>query len=648
MALCLGIIVRSVHIAKACTTAVISGRVTIDGRPILWKNRDTKEARNEVAYLVDGKHQAVAVVNAGIRDTVWMGVNVTGFCIENSLSSDLALPEKQSGPGNGSLMKRALQNCRTVDEFEMLLKETNTTGRSTVANYGVIDATGGAAMFETRPDSYTKFDANDESVAPNGYIVRSNFATTVRNFPPNPTPDQVLQANIYSGVRYARACRLLEGRRDIPIDVSFVIRQMSRDMASDDGQPYPGTVAGGNGTLPTQIATEATISRTSTVSAAVFQGVRMGEDPANTTMWAILGDPKFTIAVPCWVTGNPIADPLEAAQGAELGEIARTLRDWSLTIDSDAVLTHGLPGIWSDLWKLEDEFLESVATTRDRWSRVGFDADEASELHIRLANKAMVAMQNELMQAKQDAILAAADGDFDNQILAKQTKIKVAIYNHSNADSPGPNNLTRILNESEGFECSSLHPDEIRLPRLADFDLLIVPGGSGSLQSKKLGEDGRESIRQFVQNGGGYIGICAGSYLASAQYPWSLSLINSKVWDRAHWARGTGVVSIAFTTDGSRAMNPTTDTANVYYGQGPLLLPANRPDLPPYEVLASYQTEVAKKGAPEGAMTFTHAVIRSTFGDGRVMCLSPHPEKKDGPSWIILYAARWVAKDRRE
>ncbi|MCH1439455.1 MAG: peptidase C45, partial [Rubripirellula sp.] len=77
------------RISLACTTAVISGKVTHDGRPILWKNRDTSFRHNELVLFEDGRYRVLAVVNAGSRKSVWMGVNETGFCIENSLSKDL-------------------------------------------------------------------------------------------------------------------------------------------------------------------------------------------------------------------------------------------------------------------------------------------------------------------------------------------------------------------------------------------------------------------------------------------------------------------------------------------------------------------------------------------------------------------------------
>ena len=219
--------------SRACTTAVISGRATDDGRPLLWKNRDTSTtAHNEVVLFEKGKYRALAVVNAGDRKSVWMGVNSAGFCIENSLSKDLvhstqsetsaAEPTKL---GNGGLMRKALEQCATVDDFRKLLLETDQTGRDTHANFGVIDAQGGAAMFEAGPDHFTMFDANSPSDAPQGYIVRSNFATTPKELPANPAAEQL--AEIYSSERYLRACSLIElGRQstaDQKLSVEFVL-----------------------------------------------------------------------------------------------------------------------------------------------------------------------------------------------------------------------------------------------------------------------------------------------------------------------------------------------------------------------------------------------------------------------------------------
>ncbi|MDE5759676.1 MAG: hypothetical protein K2I11_01630, partial [Bacteroides sp.] len=62
--------------AAACTSAVVSGKVTPDGRPLLWKNRDTDYLRNHVAYVKGEKYDFIADVNSdnfpGLQEA-WIG-----------------------------------------------------------------------------------------------------------------------------------------------------------------------------------------------------------------------------------------------------------------------------------------------------------------------------------------------------------------------------------------------------------------------------------------------------------------------------------------------------------------------------------------------------------------------------------------------
>jgi hypothetical protein len=392
---------------RACTTAVITGKVTADGRPLLWKSRDTKGLpRNEVIVYEAGKYRVLAVVNAGARAEVWMGVNSAGFCIENSLSKDLLVPGEHSGPGNGAIMKMALETCATVADFEALLERTNETGRRTDGNFGVIDAAGGAALFEAGPRTFQMFDANDPEVAPRGTIVRSNFSTTAQRVPPAPDPESLTVSS--SGERYARACRLIDRHDASGLTVEYVLRHLCRDMADGRGQPFAGTVNGPAGDLPDEVNTAATISRTTTVSAAVFHGVKPGEDPRLTTMWVQLGDPKFSIAVPCWAACESLTDAVSGEHGGAICSIATTLREWNLTKDHDGVETDHLRQVWDDLWPAEHRLIEVVAETRRRWQEAAGSPAEFTELHRHLATQALDAMRKELADMKKAALTLPA------------------------------------------------------------------------------------------------------------------------------------------------------------------------------------------------------------------------------------------------
>ncbi len=226
---------------------------------------------------------------------------------------------------------------------------------------------------------------------------------------------------------------------------------------------------------------------------------------------------------------------------------------------------------------------------------------------------------------------------------AAASPIRVAIYSVSKP----ANSLRRILSETEGFRCRLVSPEAICRGDLRNFDVLIMPGGSARSQAGHLGPQGREAIRKFVADGGGYLGICAGAYFATAYYPWSLHLLNARVVDRAHWARGTGTVLLQLTAAGKRALHEESERVSVYYGQGPLLAPGYYPGLPPYETLARYATAIAKRrGARPESMIGTTAIARATFGSGRVICFSPHPESSSGPNHFIRDGVRWAAGDR--
>lgn len=223
--------------------------------------------------------------------------------------------------------------------------------------------------------------------------------------------------------------------------------------------------------------------------------------------------------------------------------------------------------------------------------------------------------------------------------------VKVAVFAGEGArKTKGP--VSEVIDKLPGFETTLVTAADIRAGKLKDYKVLIQPGGSGSGQAKDLGEDGRAKIKEYVQNGSGYVGICAGAYLASRSYTWSLHILDAEVVDRAHWARGTGDVELKLSPAGKEFFGAKDDKVSIYYGQGPLLAPGKDAAIPDYEPLAAYETEIhSKNGAQPGVMKGTTAAARGTFGKGRVFCFSPHPEKtnSDATRAMLKAALAWAA-----
>lgn len=136
------------------------------------------------------------------------------------------------------------------------------------------------------------------------------------------------------------------------------------------------------------------------------------------------------------------------------------------------------------------------------------------------------------------------------------------------------------------------------------------------------------------------------SYLASADYEWSLHILDAKVVDRQHWNRGIGTVEIAMMDDGRKLLGVENQRLSIHYAQGPLPAPGNRPNIEDYEIVATFETEIAKNGAPEGVMKGTSAIAKGKFGSGRVQCFSPHPEMTNGLEQMVRLALDHVKRYR--
>lgn len=281
--------------SQACTSAVISGKVTPDGRPLLWKHRDTDFIENGVKYFSGGRYPFIGIVNSIDEHPteVWIGTNSAGFSLMNTQSYNLVEVKEgeERGAANGRVIRQALAVCATVDDFRHFL-DTIAKPSLIEANFGVIDAQGGAAMFEVDYYKYTMFDANNPQDAPCGYIARTNFSFT----------GQVNEGAGY--VRFMQTDKLLMPAAAMNlITPAWIFNELSRSFAN----PLLGIdLRSGDFNRPRTTGwflEQDFIPRQETGSSVVVQGIRPTENPELTTMWTVLGYPPVSVAVPVWVKG---------------------------------------------------------------------------------------------------------------------------------------------------------------------------------------------------------------------------------------------------------------------------------------------------------------------------------------------------------
>lgn len=164
--------------AYACTSAIIGADRTAYGRPLLWKHRDTSSIDNKVEYVAPGPDGFgyVGLFNASdstLREC-WTGFNSEGFAIMNTASYNIKdddVPEKEMDR-EGLIMTIALKKCRTVEDFAGLL-DSLPRPLGVEANFGVIDASGAGAFFETNNHSYVRINLQD---SPDHVLVRTNYS----------------------------------------------------------------------------------------------------------------------------------------------------------------------------------------------------------------------------------------------------------------------------------------------------------------------------------------------------------------------------------------------------------------------------------------------------------------------------------------
>ncbi len=66
-----------------------------------------------------------------------------------------------------------------------------------------------------------------------------------------------------------------------------------------------------------------------------------------------------------------------------------------------------------------------------------------------------------------------------------------------------------------GLPFDLIKAEDIKTGALNEYKMLFVPGGWASNKGKALGDSGLKAIREFVENGGNYLGFCGGAGLAT-------------------------------------------------------------------------------------------------------------------------------------
>ncbi len=371
--------------AIPCTTAIISGKSTPDGRPLLWKHRDTDVFDNKVVYDTGSHYKYLALINSNDPNRhVWAGTNSAGFAIMNSASYNIKVEgdSTKTEDMEGYIMKLALGCCATVTDFAQLL-DTLTKPWGVSANFGVIDAKGGAGYFEVNNFSYRFFDANNPNDAPEGYLIRTNFSVSGK-------------ANEGAGyIRFDTASNLFhEAKAAGQLTPEFLLTQASLSLRQDiTGTDLSREVS----KLDKIYSLHDFIVRYHSSSTVVVQGVLPGEPTDFSTMWVKLGFQPASVAIPLWVgAGGAIPQLITApeTQNAKLCDFTLKLKKQCFPLDAwdegqnyvalNKLINREQSGLIQLTTIFDREIIARTKLLFDRWKRFEYNPTEAANFCMEL------------------------------------------------------------------------------------------------------------------------------------------------------------------------------------------------------------------------------------------------------------------------
>jgi len=221
-------------------------------------------------------------------------------------------------------------------------------------------------------------------------------------------------------------------------------------------------------------------------------------------------------------------------------------------------------------------------------------------------------------------------------------------------DYCGVQKCINILNKN-----SSINAQKIDIQNICDLtnnntDVFIIAGGEPRRIRLELKGIGAQTIRKFISNGGGYVGICAGAVLAIPKAP-SLDLlqyvkcVNDNIW----WDSGIcGDIKLKSCIKNTDEITNTNDIIKTItnrfndmelfsYKNGPILRVKKmnkKSTLIPLATFSSpiYNANCVISDALLNEINGSVAIIFGTYNKGSVIITSIHPEYEINSSNINL------------
>ena len=219
--------------------------------------------------------------------------------------------------------------------------------------------------------------------------------------------------------------------------------------------------------------------------------------------------------------------------------------------------------------------------------------------------------------------------------------LKVAVYADLGPKGIGAAEWYRIVKDSPDMSLTLVDGEAVRNGALGGHDLFIMPGGSSSNEFNSLGLDGVAKMKDFIRDGGGYVGTCAGCCLLmdgprrARVMPWNTLGSEPDLF----------YPQVKLNADGAKALGLKAGNHKIRYHGGPLMrMTTNTIEGASFELWGTVDSECTYQGAinKKKRMYGAAAILGGTYGKGRVFVTSMHPEYYESTHYFVVAAIRWV------
>ncbi|MBQ7176735.1 MAG: hypothetical protein IJS08_04900, partial [Victivallales bacterium] len=199
------------------------------------------------------------------------------------------------------------------------------------------------------------------------------------------------------------------------------------------------------------------------------------------------------------------------------------------------------------------------------------------------------------------------------QQVAQQAQVRAALYVDKGSYGNGMRHWVRLLEYSPQVQLGFIDGKGIREGGLKNFDLVVFPGGFAPTQYESLHEEGAAAVRDFVQNGGSYLGICAG-FACALNAPNRIRLLP---FGRKPNAGGkSAMLAVDISEKGGKVLDVPPGRYLIPFVSGPIPCPGEKPGEGWGEGLAVYKSVVSRFDNPETNFFGEYAILHGQFGKG--------------------------------